>query len=277
MKTFIVHIKFMFFFLFIIIILSGCGKSEKEKVDNLNRTFKEGNYRKVIRDYKKLITELDDSLEIKRANKVLINSQKIVVKADSLISLADSLSNYGFNLPAIKYVKDASNLLPRDSIINNIIKNIPQDKNPKYKISGIYRSAKFSYIFHTKWLKEELVPVSVDITVTNLSSYSATALGFYVPSFYFLEVENFGYRFFIVVANPEKWGYSSMFNKPIFYNQSLTGNVTYSDAEYHRENTNISLATVFKNIIFGKDARFYLNIAGTKNTRFSGMKFIGYE
>jgi hypothetical protein len=277
MKSFIIHVRFLFFFLFIIIILCSCGKSEIEKVDILNKTFEQGNYRKVIIDYKKLITELSDTSEIKRAKEIFADSKIIVDKADSLISLVDSISNYGFNLPAWEYVKEANKLFPKDSIVNSFLKKIPENKNPMYKISDVYNSAKFIYIFHTKWIKEELLPVSVDITVVNLNPYTATAIAYYVPSFYYVDVGNFGYRVLVVHVTPELWETNSKINKPIFCNQSFTCNVSYSNVEYTRENTNISLATVFRKIIFGKDARFYLNIVGTRSTRFSGLSFIGYE
>lgn len=277
MNTLIINTKFLFLFLLSITIFIGCGKSEKEKVDEFYLIYNGGNYRKVVLDYQKLISELNDTLEIKRAKEIFDKSNIIVNRADSLISLVDSLANFGFNLSALKYAKEASGLIPRDSIINNKLINLPEAKTPKYSISGKYRSARFDYVFHTRWEKEELIPTSVDITITNLYSSAPTALAFYVPSFYYLEVGSFGYRLYVVVADPNKWDEKEIFHKPIFYNQSLTGNVTYSGASNMRENTNISLSNVFKSIILGKDARFYLNIVGTRETRFRGMSFIGYE
>jgi len=276
MKSFILLKRFIFFSFFII-ILNGCGKSEKEKVDTLNKTFKEGKYRKVISDYKKLIAELSETEEIKKANEILVDSKKIVEKSDSIIAIADSLSNYGFNLFALNYVNEASKLLPKDSIVNSYLNKLPMDKSPKYKISSIYNSAKFTYVFHTKWIKEELFPVSVDITVVNLNPYSATAIAYYVPSFYYVAVGNYGYRVLVVHVVQELWETDSKINKPIYCNQSYTANVSYSKIEYTRENTNISLASVFRSIIYGNDARCYLNIVGTRNTRYSGLSFIGYE
>lgn len=272
-------IVFSLFFFLVVVLVIGCNRKErdKEKVDEFQKTFTDGNFRQVLLGYEKLLTDLVDTTAIRRAKEIYLESQNIVDKVDSLIQIANNSNSIGFNLKALKYAQEAINLYPNDSLSNKTILVIPKDKNPIFKIGGTFRSARFEYVFHTIYQKEELRPVSVDITVTNLTPYSATALAYFVPSFYYVEVRNSGPRFFVVVADHYKWSADKQFNKPIYINKSLTGRVSYAGANVTRQNTNITLEKVFLEIIIGEDPRFFLNIAGTRNTRFSGLTFVGYE
>lgn len=272
-------IIFSFNFFLIIVLLIGCNRKEreKEKVDEFHKIFNNGNYRKVLLDYEKLLANLSDTTAINRAKEIYLDSQYIVDKVDSLILIANKLNDIGYNLKALKYAQEASNLYPNDSLSSTTLLNIPKGKKPKFKIGGTFRSARFEYVFHTIWQKEEIRPVSVDITVTNLTPYSATALAFFVPSFYYLETSSSGPRFLVIVADHYKWSANKQFNKPIYVNKTLTGRVSYAGANITRQNTNMTLEKIFKEIIIGDDSRFFLNIAGTRNTRFSGLAFAGYE
>ncbi|MFZ1291429.1 MAG: hypothetical protein WAR79_15145 [Melioribacteraceae bacterium] len=260
-------------------LFTACDQKEKEqeKLNKFQKIFVEGNYRQILQDYSKLIMELKDTTSINHAKEIYDKSKNIVNKTDSLIKKASQLNSIGINIVALKYAQEALNIFPKDSLAKKIMSDIPKDKTPKFKIEGTFRSARFEYVFHTIYKKEKLNPVSVDITVTNLSPYSATALAYFVPSFYYLEVNKSGPRFFVVVADYEKWSNEKQFNKPIYVNKSLTGTVNYSGARIERENTDMTLSKVFVEIIIGEDPRYYLNIAGTRNTRFSGLSFAGYE
>ena len=281
-----------------VVLFIGCNTKErdKEKVDEYNNIFINHKYREVLSDYKDIISEINDTTEIFRAKRIYSNSKYIVDQVDSLLLSASIYYNHGFNLTALRCADEAINLYPNDSLTKSFILNAQKDKNPKFKVSGVYRSARFDYIFHTiwkkgiqipiptsgnvyhlTWKKEELIPSYVDITVTNLNPGSATSLGFFVPSFYYMEVNEHGASAFVAVANYYRWSSDYIFNKPIYYNQSITGRVTYSDAFITKKNTDITIEEIFEKIIIGDDSRFFLNIVGTRNTRFNGLVFVGYE
>ena len=274
-------IVFLLVFFLTTTLFVGCNRAErdKEKVDEFQIIFVEGNYRKVLSDYDNVLAELADTSAIRRANEVYLKSQHIVNEVDSLINLADNFNNVGFNRRAIKYVEQAIAIYPLDSLSDKMVLEIPKDKTPKYQVGGTYGSVKFNYIFHTVYNHYEIRPVSVDIKVTNLSSYEATALGRFVPSFYYIDPSDMmstGPRYLILMPKMNQWANDKKFYTPIFMDRYITGRINFSYMDVLRENTNVTLEKIFREIILGNDKRFFLSFAGPSKPM-RGLTFIGYE
>lgn len=257
--------------------LAGCGKTQKEQVDDLRMLLEQKRFREVLSEFNRISPGLHDPQVHTLASEIQTQALAVVQQSMKLINQADSAAAFGFAVEARDKYRQAANLEPAETTITAKLRSIPSGGRPMYRYSGSIGDREFVHTYHTRWYEGQLVPDFVEITVANNNTTRPTDLARFVPSFNYIEVTGSGPHVLIVVAEPDKYLYSKLFNEPIWRGETKTGTVTYAKARVTQENPRLSVIEIFRRIIQGNDKACFINMIGFQRVEIRGLHFIGYE
>jgi hypothetical protein len=258
---------------------AGCGKSDKDRVDELQVLLTQKQFRALIRTYEGLNPPLESPEELARARQLYDSAYHVVSQSLALVSAADSLASIGFAPEAYKKYTLAMSLEPTETTI--VIKRnaVPAQGRPVYRWAGTLGPRDFSLTYHTKWDGTKLLPETVEIQVTNHHPTSPVLMVGFVPFISYMEVDGYHLRSLLVYFDPYRQSdpIRSALSKPLWRNNSASTTLSYSRSQIAKNNPALSYSDVFTRIMLGNDEACYIYLLGYRGVQLRGFDLVGYD